>query len=190
MRRRPPTGNPVSNGDMFLTRREAEILIETSAVIARERLDAHRRDHAEQAEALDKAHVAHEEKHRSEAEAVKTALVAVARERTLHAQAHEREHVLTELAIHKAERVADKQFGEIDRRFDEMREAIRVLEQTDVRIEGHGLGRGSTVGAIVTAITVAAAAVGALVVVFNLLISTPTEVSVVPVPVPAEVVVP
>ncbi len=125
-----------NDGDeQYLTRREAELLIESMTTASEARADAHQRLHDESEKALDKAlgavlietrahlgthdksHDTHEEKHKSEGRAVETALAAVARERTIHAEAHEREHAshhrehsLNELAISKAETASDLRF--------------------------------------------------------------------------------
>ncbi len=126
---------PTNGDEHYLTRREAELLIESMTGASEARALAHQRLHDEAEKALDKAlgavlietrshlgthdksHDTHEEKHRSEGEAVKTALAAVARERTIHAEAHEREHSshlrehsLNELAISKAESANDLRF--------------------------------------------------------------------------------
>ena len=216
---------PETDEDRFLSRREADTLVEA-------RLTAHRREHEQSAEAIglaleaaqdkqdlhnvahDAAHEAHEEKHNAEAEAVKTALAAVARERTIHADAHERDHVahqrehsLANLAIDKAETANDKRFAgtnayreqindmvrnlasresvdtlnkEIDRRFEEqrkdterrheeMRNAIAMLERTDVKAEGKGLGQSAVIAYIVAGVSI----LGSLVVLSNLMTGTP-----------------
>ncbi len=75
-----------------------------------ERLEAHRRQHELEQEAIatamssevrqqaqhdlahKTAHEAHDEKHKAEGDAVHTALAAVDRERTIHVEAHDREH--------------------------------------------------------------------------------------------------
>jgi len=101
----------------YLTRREAELLVESTAAAAAERLATHRREQDAHDVTHDKAHEAHEEKHKGENEAIKTALSAVARERDIHAAAHEKEHEghqrmhgLNNLAIDKAEQATDKRF--------------------------------------------------------------------------------
>ncbi len=123
------------NSDMYLTRREAEIILEAGMAADAERMAAHMRVHEQESAALDralsaavsqqsshniahdKAHLAHEEKHKGEGEAVHVALNGVAREREIHASAHEREHLahlrehgLEGLAIGKAEQANDKRF--------------------------------------------------------------------------------
>ncbi len=149
--------------DRFLTRREADVLFAQNTLRAEERSEAHRREHEQVADAIDKAlaaekaqndqhkdahdkaHVSHEEKHKSEAEAVRTALAAVARERNIHAEAHDREHLghqrehgLNNLAIDKAESANDKRFSSTNAYREQINEMIRQLapkETLDVFIK-------------------------------------------------------
>lgn len=122
--------------ELYLTVRESDILVQQAARRNEERIEAHRREHEQQADAIDKAlgsdkaqsaqhniahdkaHDAHEEKHAALDEAVKTALNAVSRERSIHAEAHEREHAghqrehgMADQAIGKAEAANDKRFA-------------------------------------------------------------------------------
>lgn len=124
-----------ASDDDYLTRREAEVLLDAGRTAAASAFEAHEKVHAAERAAIDAAlvvaardrqtheeahgreHVLHSEKHTSEDSAVSTALAAVARERTIHADAHEREHVahqrehaLNNLAIEKAERSTDIRF--------------------------------------------------------------------------------
>jgi len=149
------------NERRFLTRREAEILIGAADKRHENELEAHRREHQQESDALDKAlaaersqqathntahdkaHVAHEEKHDAEEQAVKTALAAVDRERSIHSEAHEREHVghlgvhaLNNLAIDKAESANDKRFQASNAYKEQINELIRQFvskESVDVR---------------------------------------------------------
>lgn len=138
--------------ERFVPRREAELLISNTAAIEDERDARHLREHAIEADALDKAlgaannqqlshnsahdraHEAHEEKHRSENEAVHVALAALDRERIIHAEAHDREHTshlrehaLNNLAIDKAEAATDKRFSGVNGTREQMSELIRNL---------------------------------------------------------------
>ncbi len=143
---------PDRDSNEFLTRREAELMIEAGTAASAERLATHRREHEKQEEAIDKAlaaekaqadqhniahekaHESHEEKHLSENEAIKTALSAVAREREIHATAHVKEHEghqlmhgLNNLAIDKAEQATDKRFGAANAYREQIDGMIRLL---------------------------------------------------------------
>ncbi len=142
--------------ERFLTRREAELLIANTAATQDERAEAHLREHAKEAEALDKAlaseasqqgqhniahdkaHDAHEEKHRAEANAVKLALASLDRERVIHAAAHDREHEghqrehgLNNLAIDKAEAATDKRFISVNGTRSQMEDMLRNMTSQD-----------------------------------------------------------
>ncbi len=143
---------PEQENNDDLSRREAELLVKANDDLLDERLDAHRREHSQQNEAIDKAlasekaqsdqhniahdkaHDAHEEKHKSESEAIKTALTAVGAERKIHAEAHtkeheghQREHGLNNLAIDKAEQANDKRFGAANAYREQIDNMIRLL---------------------------------------------------------------
>lgn len=156
-------GEPERASSGYLTRRETELLFESGAVASAERLADHRREHDDEANALDKAlaaekalrdahdvahdaaHESHEEKHVAEGEAVKTALVAVAKERSIHAEAHERDHVghqrehtLANLAIDKAEAATDKRFSGANAYREQISDMVRNLasrESVDVFVK-------------------------------------------------------
>lgn len=104
----------VPSQDDYLTRREAEIM-----------------------------HDAHEDKHHSENAAIKTALDVVSRERSIHAGAHEhehlahqREHGLNNLAIDKAEGATDKRFQASNAYREQMNSLVNGLTSKDA-FDGH-----------------------------------------------------
>ncbi len=109
---------------------------------------------------------------------------------------HQREHGLNNLAIDKAEQANDKRFTatngyreqidavvrtlaskdaldaiekELDRRFEDMRTAISILERTDVKAEGRGIGQGSMVAYIVTAVGLVGSILAIVIVIANVL---------------------
>ncbi len=141
-----------TNRDEFPTRRESDLLLQQVTASTEERLEAHRREHAAEAVALDlamahtklvqdqhniaheAAHVAHQEKHESEGLAVTTALRADSNERRIHADAHDREHHghqrehgLNNLAIDKAESATDKRFASSNAFREQLNDVIRSL---------------------------------------------------------------
>lgn len=215
---RDVAGSKPSDDD-FLTRREAEVLLESNRMLGAQAFEAHKREHEAEGEAVaaaivvsdrerrahevahDREHNLHSEKHGVETKAVATALEAVARERSIHAEAHERdhqghqrEHVAAQLAIDKAERATDQRFHstnqfreqlnevirtlttkdafdtfqkDANRRFEEQRLAITNLEKGDAGDKGKGIGQGSVVAYIVTAVGVVGGFLGILIVVAN-----------------------
>ncbi len=143
---------PEHDDDHYRTRRESEILFGNID----ERNAAHLREHAKQAEAIDKAlaaksdqqqqhdiahdkaHEAHEQKHQSEGVAVHVALDALDRERKIHADAHyreheghQREHGLNNLAIDKAEAATDKRFSSVNGTRAQMEDMLRHMTSQD-----------------------------------------------------------
>lgn len=154
--------------------------------------DQHRREHDEQREALKLARELHQETHKVSKEALKTALDAVASERKIHAEAHDREHIghleihrLNNLAIEKAESANDKRFtaangfretfearvrdvatkDALEAQRKESDRRINILERNDVKAEGRGLGQGAVIAYIVSGVSV----IGSLIVLANLL---------------------
>ncbi len=145
------------NENGYLTRREAELMVDTGSAASAERLDNHRREHNQEGEALDRAltaekvlrgahdvahaaaHESHDDKHNSEGQAVRTALAAVDRERIIHAGAHEREHTghqrehaLANLAIEKAESATDKRFASTNAYREQINDMIRNLASREL----------------------------------------------------------
>lgn len=184
----------VEDGSEYLTRREAEIIIENGARQAEQHSKQHiqemsARELALQVEARERAtyvdshnreHVSHESIHALEQEAVKVALSAVDRERIIHAEAHsgehdshEIEHDLNNLAIDKAERGNDRRFDDLrlenNRRYAELRGRVEVIEKLDVKGEGRQLGQAAVIGLIIGSVGFFSTLLGIIIVAVNIL---------------------
>lgn len=125
---------------------------------------------------------------------------AHAREHAAYRTAHMREHELQEAAVKKVESTTETRFAgvnefreqlrdqatrlastervdslekEVQRRFDEHRLAITNIEKGDVKGEGKSLGQGTVIAAIVGTVGFTATLIGIIVVLANVLTSTP-----------------
>lgn len=188
-------------GDEYASRREVDQALEAHRLIHEQEnvalglaLQHEAERETQHREAHEDAHKAHDEKHIIEGKAVTTALEAVNRERSIYAQAHEREHLSGQLAIDKAEQANDRRFSSVNATREQMSDILRTLatkesvdslaklvqdryetnrasivnlEKGDVKTEGKEMGRNTMVAIIVTAVTLVGTIVSAFVIIAN-----------------------
>jgi hypothetical protein len=190
-----------NNGDEYLTRREAEILIASATQRAE---SATERALARWA--------AHDGIHAAEKSAIETALAAVAHERVAHVTAHEaahdahnrehsldnksqierdehheREHKLEAVARDKAEEAVNVRLEQMNEfrssladqattfvrkdTYDALVERVITIEKLDIKGEGKSLGQGAVIAAIVGSVGFVGTLLGLIVVLANVVTS-------------------